>query len=451
MSRQMPVARYIFRLVLLSVLVASLVFSLVMFAAMRRSVADWNTLRDQNLQTSISTSISQQYRIEGQLNPDSLQEILRPNLSPSMYVVVADADRVPLYAFSMGRRLPLEPGADLDSILTEISGLTGLPNILLEGGEVIGYAAVGTLGFASDPANQQFLRSLLMFLLAGLLLAVAFGLLSALALSRRLSAHAGRIASYLSRISLGERNVDMPDEHISEFQHIATSVAQLQEQLKQEEHLRRQWARDIAHDLRTPVTALKTQFEAIQEKVVSPSSERIGRLALEVERIEHLVRDLRVLNTMEEPQFSLSPELISVECIIGNSTSAFPDHAARFVIESEETSFFADPHYIQRALVNLLQNAVQYSPEDSRIYIQALCEKKDTVVIRIKNQGKIAPQDMDFIFERLYRGETSRTTSGSGLGLSIARAIIEQHGASISAESSGNQVIMTLHFPQSGM
>ncbi|GAB6088924.1 sensor histidine kinase [Spirochaeta dissipatitropha] len=451
MSRQIPVARYIFRLVLLSVLVASAVFSLVMFAAMRRSVADWNTLRDQNLQTSISTSISQQYRIEGQLNPDSLQEILRPNLSPSMYVVVADADRVPLYAFSMGRRLPLEPGVDLDSILTEISGLSGLPNILLEGGEVIGYAAVGTLGFASDPANQQFLRSLLMFLLAGLLLAVVFGLLSALALSRRLSAHAGRIASYLSRISLGERNVDMPVEHISEFQHIAESVAQLQEQLKQEEQLRRQWARDIAHDLRTPVTALKTQFEAIQEQVVSPSSERIGRLSLEVERIEHLVRDLRVLNTMEEPQFSLSPVMLGVKDIIDNSLSAFPDYIDRFVLECEDISISADPHYIQRALVNLLQNAVQYSPDDSEIHIQAQRDESNTVVISIINQGKIASQDMDFIFERLYRGETSRTTSGSGLGLSIARAIIEQHDGWISAESSDNQVVMNLFFPHRSM
>ncbi|MFW6363797.1 MAG: sensor histidine kinase [Spirochaeta sp.] len=451
MKTQISVFGYTLRLVLLSVLIVAAVFAGIMYMALQRSINDWNTLRNQNLQTTIAATIVQNYRVEGSLSPHLLQQVLRPILSPTMFVLVADAERNPLYAFAGGNRIPIEPDSSMDSLLDDLTGVFALPNVLIDGNEIFGYVAAGTLGFASDPLNQRFLRNLGMFLLMGLGLAIGAGLLSAYVLSRMLSSHTQRISGFLARISGGERDIPLPMERVQDFQEILESVQNLQQRLKREEELRRRWARDVAHDLRTPITALKTQFEAIQQGVISPGPERIASLEQEVVRIDQLVTDLRALNSMEEPQTALQFTSVNAaaflqECIA--SVRGFADKQ-QFRVFCELDMITADEHLLHRAVTNILQNAVQHGTDHAPVTVQLSAGAvPDTAVLRVRNQGGVPAEDIPNVFERLYRGEASRTTPGSGLGLSIARAIIRQHGGEISLDSDGIVTEVTLSLPQ---
>ncbi|AFG36436.1 sensor histidine kinase [Spirochaeta africana] len=454
MTRQITVLGYSFRLMLLSVLIVVVVFAAIMSMALQRAINDWNTIRNQNLQTTIGAAIAQNYRLEGSLSPELLQQVLRPMLSPTVYVVVADSERNPLYAFVRGERVPLHPESTLDSVLQQVAGTVALPNVLLDGDEIFGYVAAGSLGFASDPLNLRFLRSLGFFLSLGVGLAIGVGLLSAFLLSRMLSNHARRVSGFLARIAAGERDIELPAERVHEFQNILESVRGLQQQLKREEELRRHWARDVAHDLRTPITALQAQFEAMQQGIVPATAERLASLRHEVARIERLVLDLRALNTMEEPQHELHPEWLDAEDFLRTAIASFGvgTGAGRFRLACTVDRLYADPHALQRAVMNLMQNAVQHGTPgtDIGIALRPTGASDPSLILEICNAGGVPAQDLPYVFERLYRGEDSRTTPGSGLGLSIAKAIIERHGGRIELDSDGSVTTVTVLLPNGG-
>lgn len=448
MRRRVTVLGYTFRLVLLSVFMVVIAFTGVMSAALQRSINDWNTVRNQNLQTTIGASVAQNYRVEGSLTPELLQDVLRPVLSPTMYVIVADTNRNPLYASVRGERIPIEPDSTLDSILESVPGTVALPNVLLDAGDVLGYVAAGTLGFTSDPVNQEFLRSMGVFLAFGVGLAILIGLISAVVFSQGLSRHARRVNGFLSRIAAGERDIQFPPERVIEFEKMLQSVNRLQDQLKHEEDLRRRWARDVAHDLRTPIAALKAQFEAMQAKVISPTDERIAALYSEVDRVERLVTDLRALNTMEEPRSGFVVQNIAaaefLQRVIHPFSVQYGSERLKAICDAEYLC--GDEHLLLRAVTNVVQNALQHGDDEKPVRIAVRSDGARSL-LEIHNYGEVAEADVPYLFERLYRGERSRTTPGSGLGLSIAKAIIEQHHGTIELVAGRGETTVFIELP----
>lgn len=426
-----------FSAILYSLFVLLLLMGVLFAFGIQRSISDWNIYRDQRLQNVILPVLSRVYRQQGGFEREIVEQNLSQFLTQNQFVYVFDADRNPVFLYARGEML--DP-ADYDVVESgTIQDLPGArpPSALIQNDVVVGYLSAGTLGFTSDLANVQFLRSVVVSAIIGVAVSFALASGAAVIFSRAVSRQASKLSDGLRRLSQGERNVGFPTGGAREMQTIAESAFALQEQLSNEERLRRQWTQDIAHDLRTPVAALKAQFEAIQEGVVAASPERLNAVYGEVERIEELVNDLRELSRIESPEMTLTPTRMDLQRFVGRLEERFrplaEDRDVSLRSESDSCDFVADEHMLSRALSNVMQNAIQHTAPGGEIVLNA--HRNDGYIdFDVANTGTIDEKDIPRVFDRLYRGENSRGSRGSGLGLSITKAIAEAHDGSVGME-----------------
>jgi two-component system sensor histidine kinase BaeS len=355
---------------------------------------------------------------------------------------VYDADKSPLYQWRNGAYDGVDSKHNLEPEF----------QVTLDG-ETIAWIAAVPSDFYFIEANKDLAARMVRILILG----VALSIVAAVALSQRMSLvatkDAGVLASLLGRLSRGERGLPFPDQSIAEFQDISRASARLQDTLTKEERQRRQWTQDIAHDLKTPVTALQGQLEAVRDGVFNLTQERFESLEREFGQIDKLVRDLSLLSQVE------SPEMIPVIRKVDGSTF-IKDICARFSPAAEASghhldcaaqdrvTFLADPDLLSRALNNLVQNAIQHVRTPGTITI-TLTAEGDEVAFAVENPGQIPKKDLPNLFERLYRGDSGRSSPGSGLGLTIVRAVADKLGGSVTARNtSRNTVRIRLLLPR---
>jgi two-component system sensor histidine kinase BaeS len=308
-----------------------------------------------------------------------------------------------------------------------------------QGGEVLGSYYAGTPHFRNDAANDRFIRSMTRVVWVSLLGAFVLSLLFSLLLSKSLSAPSRRVAAGLDRMSRGDLESRIPEEGATEIAQIAAAANRLSRRLAKEQELRRQWAEDIAHDLRTPVTALKAQFEGMRDGVLDISAHRIDKNIREIQRIESLVLDLEELTRLESPEQALKMGPVKAEELLGDLRERFSmlmeRKKVRWEFHTEIEALELDEALMQRALSNILSNAVRHVDEGGEVELRIL-RRGDEAVLLIRNTGDTIPEaDIPKLFDRLYRGEKARTSPGSGLGLTIARQIVDLHKGRITVES----------------
>lgn len=434
-----------------SLLVMILVAALFFYAGVRRSVAEWNLYRNQRIQNLVVPIVSRSYRQQAALERGSLEQALLPFVTQTQYVYVFDRSGSAVFLYRNGEILETT-----DVSVTQSGQYTGVdavqpPSALLHSDEIVGFLTAGTMGFATDPANRQFLVSMTGTL--GAMLVVAFGLASLIAgvLSRRITRQTSALASGIEELASGRRDVHFPDSHAEEISTISGSAKRLQAQLQREETLRRQWAQDVAHDLRTPVTAIKTQFEAMIEGVVEPSTDRLEQVFAEVDRIDGLVNDLRELNSLEAPEQTIATDAIQatefIRALELRFESLFRDADLSYESAVDEFEFVADDRLLTRALSNVMHNAAVYAERPGSVEVSAR-RSGGQVVFDVRNTGRVADETADHVFERLYRGENSRGSRGSGLGLSIARAVVDLHRGTIRMLQEDAQTLVRIVLPQ---
>ena len=318
-------------------------------------------------------------------------------------------------------------------------------------GETLGYYYSGSVHFKDDIANQQFIESMSHTIWIAVILSFVISFLFALIFSKSLSAPALRVASGLDQIAHGNLQVHIPEKGAAEIAQIAHSANRLGTQLKKEQELRKQWAQDIAHDLRTPVSVLKAQFEGMRDGVLDLTPSRIEKNMKEIGRVERLISDLEELMSLESPEKKLSRIEIKAQAVVDLLRDRFSFETSkkniRFVGKTMIDTFTADQILIQRALTNFMSNAVRQAERDGTISV--LIAKRDgSVTLTVSNTGELIPaNEIDRVFDRLFRGEYARNTPGSGLGLTIAKKIAELHSGSISIRSqkdTGTEVKMTI-------
>jgi two-component system sensor histidine kinase BaeS len=302
-------------------------------------------------------------------------------------------------------------------------------------GTLLGYYIAGPVQFRGDEANDRLVESMRAVLFIALGGSFLLSFLMALVFSRGPARQAREVAGGLDRLAHGRLDSRLQEGGSRELALIARSANRLAGQLARERALRRQWAQDVAHDLRTPVSALMAQLEGMRDGVLSMDSLRLERNIRELARIETLVRDLEELTRLESPEQKLREEAVAVDQLVS-------ELAGRFAAALKEKNIGlkrriacpllrADENLLLRALSNILSNAVRHTPEGGFIRV-TVSEEGGEARIRIFNSGiPISARDAEGAFDRLYRGEYARHSSGSGLGLTIAREIIELHGGAV--------------------
>ncbi|MDQ6661517.1 MAG: ATP-binding protein, partial [Chloroflexota bacterium] len=217
-------------------------------------------------------------------------------------------------------------------------------------------------------------------------------------------------------------------------------------ELRKQEQFRRELLANIAHDLATPLTAIQGFSEALADNVITDQEARqetallIGR---EVQRLRRLVVDMQQMTSLESGRIALDIAPLDISTLVDETLEVMRPECEQGGISlhnqiAPTTPFvLADSDRLTQVLLNLLDNARRHTPSGGAITLGAKVEGKE-LVVEVSDTGTgIDPEQLPHIFERFYRADRSRTgaTGGSGLGLSIVKAIIMAHGGTISAES----------------
>ena len=215
-------------------------------------------------------------------------------------------------------------------------------------------------------------------------------------------------------------------------------------QLRRLETVRRDFISNVSHELRTPLASLKALAETLQEGALEdpPAARRfILRMETEIDNLTQLVNELLELSRIESGKVPLSFHRIKPCDLLKPAFERMTLQAERAGLElsldclAELPAVFADPSRITQVLINLIHNAVKFTPPGGKITVSAY-QDREQIVFFVKDTGVgIAKKDLARIFERFYKADRARAGGGTGLGLSIARHMIESHGGSIWAES----------------
>lgn len=303
-------------------------------------------------------------------------------------------------------------------------------------GELIGYYGVKGKYFRELEENRKLLETLYRNLFVTAIVSLIMSLLVSYLISKRLSKSTIDIRDALQRIENGD-DAELTPSGSREIYNIGEGVNRLSEKLKNEANLRSQWLHDISHDLKTPLSGLKLQYEGMLGGILSIDKERARKNKLEVDRLESLIMGLNDLMKFESPDLKLNKTQFNILDMFSELEKRFEDivqvNGKIFTIVGDSAVLFADYNLIFKALSNLIENAIQYSHEDSDI-ILGFSKKKNEIFLTNMGEG-IPEEKIKNIFNRLYRGDFSRNSSGSGLGLSITKAIMDKHKWDISATS----------------
>ena len=246
----------------------------------------------------------------------------------------------------------------------------------------------------------------------------------------------------------------LQSNHLDELDQLALSFNQMAEKLEKTETMRRQLIGDVTHELRTPLTAIKGYMEGLMDGVIPQTPETYQQIHAEADRLQRLVNDLQELSTVEAEVYQLKIESFSPGNLVDTAIIHFNHQFEEKGIEIKEElepdlpNVFADKDRILQVLTNLLGNALQYTPSGGKVVITGSQLKSETL-ISIRDTGVgLSPEQIPSVFNRFYRSDKSRAraSGGSGIGLTIAKALVKAHHGRIWAESEGEGKGSSFHF-----
>lgn len=238
---------------------------------------------------------------------------------------------------------------------------------------------------------------------------------------------------------------NIPKQEQDELGQLALSFNRMTDQLEHTESIRRQLIGDVSHELRTPLTTIKGYMEGLMDGVLPANQETFTQIHREADRLQRLVNDLQELSRVEAGAYELHPEMVSIKALIDTTVKRFELQfqekgvSLTAQISPELSPIKIDEDRISQVLLNLAGNALQYTPTGGSVHITALKQPAE-VQIAISDTGiGIPPEDLVNVFTRFYRVDKSRSRpgGGSGIGLTVAKHMVEAHGGHIWAESPG--------------
>jgi len=261
-------------------------------------------------------------------------------------------------------------------------------------------------------------------------------------------------------ISKGKFNVRIPlskkinlDE-MDELKQLAISFNQMTSRLEKTEELRRQLIGDVSHELRTPISLIKASMEGLIDGIVPATNKIYYQVQVEADRLTKLVNDLQELSIIESGAYQLNKENFDINDVISSVIANLsPQYSKKDIqvitnFQKTKTTAYFDIDRIKQVLTNILANAYQYSRKGGIVKITSIA-KDNHIEVSINDNGRgISREDLPHIFTRFFRADKSRSrnSGGSGIGLTIARQLVEAHGGKIQIESQGENKGTTVSF-----
>lgn len=319
---------------------------------------------------------------------------------------------------------------------------------LIKNKKSIGNITIGHFGISNlNERGVLFKKTLNRSFTLSATIALIVGLLISYIISRQIAMPLVKITKIANEMRYG--NLEIRSEintDTKEIEDLSTSINYLVQTLQEQEMLRRRLSSDMAHEIRTPLTTLKTHIEAIIDGIWEPTKERMESFYEEIERLTKLVDNLRELAKLEQSNQNLNKSKfnlsLEIEKIIDTFKPLYEKENYKIISNvSSEIYVLMDKDKLKQIMYNLLSNAHKYLMEDGTVEV-TLNNEKDNIIIKVKDNGiGISQKDLPHIFKRFYRSDASRNkkTGGSGIGLTITKTLVESHKGSIYAQSKINE------------
>ena len=396
--------------------------------SVNRAFSDF-TVRSFTLQDQVLVSlIVQYYNRTGSL--DGLVDFLErgPREIP---ILLVDPDRKVVFAPEeqfVGRRL-------------SESQLEGGQSILLASGEIWTIVPYRSL-VGRNALEQRFLRATRAALWLAAFAAGAAALILALFLVRQTTNPLRQLEAATQRIAKGDFDEEVEIRSSDEIGRLAEAFNEMARSLKLSEEAKRRMIADISHELRTPLAAVRAALEGLRDGLFEPSSATFASLHDRVLLLTRLVGDLHQLALADAGQLSIERQATRLDAIVNGivETVGFQIEDSGLTLETAIDpaipSLLIDANRIEQVLLNLLANSIRHTPEGGRIELRADPTSESEVTLSVCDTGSgLAPEDVERVFERFYCADPAREGAGAGLGLAIAKALVEAHGGRVWAEN----------------
>jgi len=335
--------------------------------------------------------------------------------------------------------------AKLNSLRLRLNGALPAPSatapVLVDGREVATVAVAPESGALLTQEEEHLQTSLDRLHLAAGAVSVVAALLLAFLLAETLSRPLRRIRDAAQRIEEGDLTARVEPSGDSEMRAVGHALNRLAETLEHEEEIRKANVADLAHELRTPVSALLSRIEAAQDGVLADEAGNLDAMHAETLRLVRLLDDLARLAEAERPGLLIEKRVLDLAEVGRREADAFSAIFAtkeiRFETELEPVAVQGDADRLGQVVSNLLSNALRYTAPGGRVELRVRREDR-RAVLEVSDTGVgIAPEDLKHVFKRFWRGEKSRsrTTGGAGIGLAIVHELVRAHDGRIDVES----------------
>lgn len=292
-------------------------------------------------------------------------------------------------------------------------------------------------------------------LIVFVLVSIALGTLMSQIVGRRPIAKIIQISEATKQIAKGDFEVRL-DENIpvAEFREMAHNFNIMAKELAGTEMLRKDFIENVSHEFKTPLTAIEGYVTLLQMKGLSEEKriEYTEKILLNTRRLTALTGNILLLSRLENQELEIKKESFSLDEQIREAILLFePQWSAKQLdleIELDTADFFGNPELLAQVWQNILGNAIKFVSDKGNVHISLYREKSDLIVSVADNGIGMSQEAMQRVFEKFYQADPSRSASGNGLGMALAKRIIDLHGGTIEVTSmEGRGTTFTVRLP----
>ena len=336
---------------------------------------------------------------------------------------------------------------------------------LMVDGQKVGTAEIYAPRNARAAAESAYQTALTRNLVTAALVAAVLAFLISLFVSRRITGPLEELTDAAEDVAGGNLAVRVAPRADDEVGALATAFNAMADRLARDEQWRRDMTADLSHELRTPLATIQSRIEALEDGVLPATPENLRVIGAEVERLGRLLGALRSLNELESEDVSVEHEELDLADVgrdaIARAETVYAAKGVTLLGDLAAIAVKGDRDRLLQVAANLLDNALKFTPQGGRVVLAvasgdgpagAAASRGAWATLTVADSGAgIDPIDLPFIFDRFYRSQAARGTQGVGLGLAIARGLVEAQGGVIeAADSPEGGAVVTVRLPAAG-